>query len=86
MEDNLSEFRVKPLKLTPRERSVADLLALGSEPSRIAKELFLVPAYVYELIRRIKGKYSADNTYHLVTLLAVEKYKRRKKLTDQRTL
>ena len=72
---NLNEESISPpVPLTPRERSVADLLLQGLEQNQIAEKLYFSPAYIYEIMRRMRGKYCANNTYHLIVKLAEERY------------
>jgi len=68
------EAIIPPLPLTPREQSVADLLLQGLEQNQIAERLYFSPAYIYEIMRRMRGKYCANNTYHLIVKLAEERY------------
>lgn len=68
------EFALNPLPLTPREKSVAELLIEGLEQHEIAQRLNFAPSYIYELMRQIRDKYCANNTYHLIVLLAKERY------------
>lgn len=68
------EAIIPPLPLTPREQSVADLLLQGLEQNQIAEKLYFSPAYIYEIMRRMRGKYCANSTYHLIVKLVEEKY------------
>ena len=56
-------------KLTPREREVVRLVALGSNTRRIATELYLSPDTVRSHVRNAMAKTGARTRAHLVALV-----------------
>jgi DNA-binding CsgD family transcriptional regulator len=55
-------------KLTPREREIVRLVALGSNTGRIASELYLSPATVRSHVRNAMAKTGAHTRAHLVAM------------------